>query len=464
MVAAEGTNQQTNVFEDDASTTAELLASLWDLIVEGEEMERGEQKTVYFPACAEKLGNPTFVSRLMNHLNSCKDVCDEFGISILLIPQINQNQVTEAFTVKSFGEPLSMKNDEELDETGGYLFNNDEFWNDEMDFDIDPKLFEDDEDEEEEQQGIFKEKELPSDEGVTDADMVQYTKKWVDTMMSNMGICPFTNGPDMAGLPLGKVYYTVDNCETVEQVYASYWKELVRLEQSNEKELSTTLLLLPKFALHNIELFENFSTTLTQPLEPLALEDLTQLVFFHPRWTFRDGGANRAGGDSKSANYARRSPWPMINLLRTNQVRAAQRGIPTGLVYSQNEKTLKSVGSQKLENMLHERNWDGLDGMKVNRKEHDALSMAKDMQELATEGKEEAVEKIVQSRIGEGFDKAVAANKMDRPQMDEGNLVNVVKQALTKRITGVGLTGAEMSATLMATDYLIEVLERIAEE
>ena len=102
-------------------------------------------------------------------------------------------------------------------------------------------------------------------------------------MMSNMGICPFTNGPDMAGLPLGKVYYTVDNCETVEQVYASYWKELVRLERSNEKELSTTLLLLPKFALNNIELFENFSTTLTQPLEPLALEDLTQLVFFHPR-------------------------------------------------------------------------------------------------------------------------------------------------------------------------------------
>ena len=102
--------------------------------------------------------------------------------------------------------------------------------------------------------------------------------------------------------------------------------------------------------------------------------------------------------------------------------------------------------------------------MKVNRKEHDALSMAKDMQELAAEGKEEAVEKIVQSRIGEGVDKAVSANKMDRPQMDGGDLVNVVKQALTKRITGVGLTGAEMSATLMATDYLIEVLEKIADE
>jgi hypothetical protein len=56
-------------------------------------------------------------------------------------------------------------------------------------------------------------------------------------------------------------------------------------------------------------------------------------VFFHPLWTFRDGGARF--GDGAAANYARRSPWPMINILRTSQVRAAQRGIPTGLVYTQ---------------------------------------------------------------------------------------------------------------------------------
>ncbi|MEC8291701.1 MAG: DUF1415 family protein, partial [Pseudomonadota bacterium] len=35
------------------------------------------------------------------------------------------------------------------------------------------------------------------------------------------------------------------------------------------------------------------------------------------------------GGEGAAANYARRSPWPMINILRTNQVRSAQKGIPT---------------------------------------------------------------------------------------------------------------------------------------
>ena len=108
---------------------------------------------------------------------------------------------------------------------------------------------------------------------------------------------------------------------------------------------------------------QTFSNTLTQPLEALALEEEVQLVFFHPEWVFRDGvralsfvvfvcsdflclvvcrdgyvfladgctqptpsstpyrkpQADRMGGDA-AANYARRSPWPMINILRTPQV------------------------------------------------------------------------------------------------------------------------------------------------
>ena len=79
-------------------------------------------------------------------------------------------------------------------------------------------------------------------------------------------------------------------------------------------------------------------------------KDLLQLVFFHPEWTFRDG--RQRSGSASAANYARRSPWPMINILRTTQVRAAQKGIPTGLVYKQNEKTLSNVGVDTLETCL----------------------------------------------------------------------------------------------------------------
>lgn len=101
--------------------------------------------------------------------------------------------------------------------------------------------------------------------------------------------------------------------------------------------------------------FDQFADTLTEALTLLGVEARQQLVFFHPGFSFRDGKA-RAGADG-GANFARRSPWPMINLLRTPQVRAAQKGIPTGSVYDVNERNMGLVGTPKLEQMLGARDW-----------------------------------------------------------------------------------------------------------
>ena len=54
-----------------------------------------------------------------------------------------------------------------------------------------------------------------------------------------------------------------------------------------------------------VEFFEAFSGTLSSALEGgLNTEDLLQLVFFHPQWTFRDGG-DRSAEDGGTFNYAR---------------------------------------------------------------------------------------------------------------------------------------------------------------
>jgi len=267
--------------------------------------------------------------------------------------------------------------------------------------------------------------------------------------MSDMGICPFTNGAEQAGLPMGKVFYTIDRCTKIEDMYARYWKEVVRLEQNTEKELSTTLLIAPEFYRDNVELFDNFSNSLTQPLESLKIEDLIQLVFFHPQWTFRDG--NERAGERGAANYARRSPWPMINILRTKQVRTAQRGIPTGLVYQQNEKTLSSIGSKKLETMLRLRDWSDIEGMKVNRRDMEALRIAQDLQQSGV---------LTDKDTTFEFDSVPAATKVSRGQIEGGNLINVLLQALEKRLVdGRRLSGAETSAAMMASDFLLNHID-----
>ena len=72
-----------------------------------------------------------------------------------------------------------------------------------------------------------------------------------------------------------------------------------------------------------------------------AVQQILFDLLIHPQWVFRDG-RERQGADS-AGNFARRSPFPMINILRTPQVRIAQRVIPTGHVYLQNEATLDEV-------------------------------------------------------------------------------------------------------------------------
>lgn len=462
---------------DPASTTPQLLKAIWLQIAAGCKLSKGDSNTVIYPDMKDQF-TPSYLERLNNHLDECKDVCDDFGVNTIISPYTETNMGrTEVvgFTVKSYKDPNKIGT---LVSDGNFQFAPDPMWDNDEDWDAleekiraaaaeDEESYNDglEEDDEEEEDGESAaaakpepevlpeiENKIPDDDGL----IIDVTKAWVNKMMSDMGICPFTSGSEKAGLPMGDVYYTVDRSTTMEEMYAIYWKEVVRVEQSNEKDLSTTLLIAPEFCMDNIELFENFSNSLTHPLEVLKVEDLLQLVFFHPDWTFRDGGERSGMGGA--ANYARRSPWPMINILRTSQVRAAQKGIPTGLVYQQNEKTLTKIGSHSLESMLRKRDWSDISDLKVDRKDMEALRVAQDLQSTGVVANEDT------SVI---FDSTPAANKVDRSQIEGGNMMNVILQALDKRLkkgsdgSFSALSGAETSAAMMASDFMLEHLDEL---
>lgn len=116
----------------------------------------------------------------------------------------------------------------------------------------------------------------------------------------------------------------------------------------------------------------------------------------------------------------------------------------------QNEKTLNRIGMYNLEKMLRLRDWSEVAGMKVDRKDMEALRVAQDLQ---VEG---AVRDEDKSFM---FDSTPAANKVDRSQIDDGNMVNVIQQALEIRLGkqggGNSLNGAQTSAAMMASDFLL---------
>ncbi|KAL7513012.1 hypothetical protein ACHAXN_010347 [Cyclotella atomus] len=439
---------------DSAQTTPQLLHALWGLISDAtKNMQRGDSFTVLFPAMNQYLTNGEYVSKLMAHLDACKDVCDDFGINTIITPYIDTaSKVITGFTVKSFRNPYSTIGGNFNDDPNEMRFAPDPFWDENEVWDF--SGLDDDEVLSEEEKRL---KSLPEIKDLIpqqDEVIIETSQKWVDRMMADLALCPFTASANKSGIPAGPVRYAVDRVKCMEEAYAAYWQEVCLIEGVGEGDVSTTLHILPEFCMNSVEMFEQWADTLTGTLEALNIEELLQLIFFHPDWTFRDGGDR--SGQGLAANYARRSPWPMVNILRTKQVRTAQKGIPTGLVYQQNEKTLNRIGTFNLEKMLRLRDWSEVAGMKVNRKDMEALRVAQDLQ--------------VQGAVRDEdtsfmFDSTPAANKVDRSQIDGGNMVNVITQALEIRLGQEDvLNGAQTSAAMMASDFLLEELSKIQEK
>lgn len=270
---------------DPASTTPQLLAALWHLIAAGcRDLNKGQSFSVLYPNMEALFSSdPTYLERLMGHLDACKDVCDNFGVNTILSPIISNRNVVTGFTVKSYKDPTKIGT---FASDGNFEFAPDPYFDD-SDWDIlDEQIrlaAEEDAADNDDLDGFAAgdtgegedSEPLPDIvDKIPDSNekIINVSKTWVNKMMSEMGICPFTKGAELAGLPMGQVFYTVDRSKEIEDMYAVYWEEVVRVEKMNEKELSTTLLIAPEFLIDNVEMFENFSGTLTQPLEALGVE------------------------------------------------------------------------------------------------------------------------------------------------------------------------------------------------
>lgn len=115
---------------------------------------------------------PSFINRLMGHLDACKDVCDHFGIKTILVPYLDKAKVV-GFTAKSYSDPG--------DDDGEMEFAYDPFW-DEDDIGDYTGI-----DAEEDEGAVDKYPEIVNKVPDDDDQIIGLTKTWVSKMMSDMG-------------------------------------------------------------------------------------------------------------------------------------------------------------------------------------------------------------------------------------------------------------------------------------
>lgn len=202
---------------------------------------------------------------------------------------------------------------------------------------------------------------------------IDITKKWMDAMISGLSICPYTTNANTAGIPPANIRYYVSDAKSSQEALIDYWNEVDIIISTNERTISTTLLIYP-FLSHFQAFadFEEFSKDLDIEMEAHHKDILTSIdnVYFHPQYRFVDRNEQvfilfnenyepigQSDDVISAVSYARRSPYPMINILRAPMVKQAQKSMPEGKVFLHNVETLASLGAESLESMLQNRDW-----------------------------------------------------------------------------------------------------------
>ena len=169
----------------------------------------------------------------------------------------------------------------------------------------------------------------PADSG---RQVMAVTQRWVKRFVVDLGLCPFAQHVTP--------YIAVSWAVSEQTLLAALGQELEALIADDRRE--TTLLVHPKL-LNDFLDYNNFLSSCDELLVAAGLEGVIQVASFHPDYQF-------AGTVTDAPeNFANRSPYPMLHLLREDDVtRAVDEHPNVEQIVSRNAEVLEGLGASEL--------------------------------------------------------------------------------------------------------------------
>lgn len=168
---------------------------------------------------------------------------------------------------------------------------------------------------------------------------VEATRNWLEKMVIGENLCPFAHKE----WARGSIRYEVLTNTDDGQVYDHFIEELETL-RANES-ISTTLIIWPQ--VDNFNDFLDKVAMLETALQLNGLESVFQLAHFHPRYVF-DGNSEDAPD-----NYTNRSPYPILHILRSEQIEKVLRKYPEPeSIPDNNINRMHEIGLEQLKKIL----------------------------------------------------------------------------------------------------------------
>jgi hypothetical protein len=172
-----------------------------------------------------------------------------------------------------------------------------------------------------------------ADREASDA-IVAGTRSWLERAVIGLNLCPFAKSVHVKG----QVRFAVTAAATPDALLGELAQELTLLDRSDPEEIATTLLIHP-LVLEDFLDFNDFLDAADAAVESLGLHGVLQVASFHPRYQFADSGPDDI------ENYSNRAPFPILHLLREEDIDRAVAAFPDPeSIFGENMKTLRRLG------------------------------------------------------------------------------------------------------------------------
>lgn len=139
--------------------------------------------------------------------------------------------------------------------------------------------------------------------------VVEQTRRWVENVVVGLNLCPFA----APVVRQQSIRYAESEARDDETVLQDFLTELDRLQQTDEKALSTTLVIFPQ-ALDDFYHYLDMLALMERALKKAGLSGVFQLASFHPDYLF--GGVPE---DDRS-HWTNRAPYPTVHIIREGEM------------------------------------------------------------------------------------------------------------------------------------------------
>lgn len=176
---------------------------------------------------------------------------------------------------------------------------------------------------------------------VTEQTVTEQTRQWLQTAVVGLNLCPFAK-PVVAA---GTLRIAVATATDRDSLLRTFLHELDRLQQSDESEIATTLLVVAA-GLESFADYLDLVDIANDLIEQVGLLGTVQVATFHPDYQF-DGEPAEA-----VSHYTNRSPYPMLHLLREAAIATAVAAYPDAeAIPAHNIARLERLGRAQIEQL-----------------------------------------------------------------------------------------------------------------